>query len=185
MSTTEDAIVYDDRARAFVQARELLDEAQSMRKLWVEPVDGDDDDQGDAPDELPAEYWALLEEAGLLAQLARCDAGVGMMAGAYAVQAKTVDRRSQRIAARDRARAQLEANRRVRGGAAVAPWREGMDVRLTEGDYAGRRGLIYSLDLDNQPPIVTVELAPPGRPDDPSEPIVLTVLPSQIELVVE
>ena len=67
----------------------------------------------------------------------------------------------------------------------MAPWREGMDVRLTEGDYAGRRGLIYSLDLDNQPPIVTVELAPPGRPDDPSEPIVLTVLPSQIELVVE
>lgn len=177
MSTTEDAIVYDDRARAFVQARELLDEAQSMRKLWAEPVDGDD--QGDAPDELPAEYWALLEEAGVLAQLARCDAG------AYAVQAKAVDRRSQRIAARDRARAQLEANRRVRGGAAVAPWREGMDVRLTEGDYAGRRGLIYSLDLDNQPPIVTVELAPPGRPDDPSEPIVLTVLPSQIELVVE
>lgn len=185
MSTTEDAIVYDDRARAFVQARELLDEAQSMRRLWVEPVEGDAEDQGDAPDELPAEYHALIDEAGVLAQLARCDAGVGMMAGAHAVQAKTVDRRQARIAARDRARAQLEANRRVRGSNAVAPWQEGMEVRLTEGDYAGRRGQIYEVQLDNQPPIVTVELAPPGRPDDPAEPIVLTVLPSQIELVVE
>ncbi|QFG06053.1 hypothetical protein KDW75_gp51 [Mycobacterium phage Mercurio] len=181
MSTTEDAIVYDDRARAFVQARDLLESARATREAWAQAVE---DDRA-APDELPAEYWAAIAEANVLAQLARCDAGVGMMAGAYAVQAKTVDRRSRRIEARDRARAQLEANRRVRGGAAVAPWREGMEVRLTEGDYAGRRGLIYSLDLDNQPPIVTVELAPPGRPDDPSEPIVLTVLPSQIELVVE
>ena len=185
MSTTEDAMVYDDRARAFVQARELLDEAQSMRKLWAEPVDGDDDDQGDAPDELPAEYHALVAEAGVLAQLARCDADVGMMAGAYVVQAKATDRRSQRIAARNRARAQLEANRRVRGSNAIAPWTEGTEVRVTEGDFAGRRGQVYSLELDATPPQITVELAPPGRPDDPSEPIVLTVLPSQIELVVE
>lgn len=70
----------------------------------------------------------------------------------------------------------------ARGTNDVAPWTEGLDVRLTEGDYAGRIGRIYKTMLDNSPPMVTVELAPPGRPDDPSEPIVLDATTSQIEL---
>ena len=161
MSTTPEPIAYDDRARAFVQARELLDEAQSMRKLWAEPVDGDD--QGAAPDELPAEYWAAIAEANVLAQLAR--------SGAHAMS-----RKPERRAIRREVQAALERRRATRpeserGTNDVAPWQEGMDVVLTAGEYAGRRGRIYVLVPGER--VMDVELAPPGRPDDPSEPILV------------
>lgn len=182
--SNHEAIVFDDRARAFVQSRELIEKAQAIRAEWTGDVAEDDP----GPDELPAEYWAAVAEAAVLAQLAASDPAVGYLAGAHMVQRK--DRRDHRREARQRVTRALDDRRALRGEATrgtndVAPWREGMEVRLTEGDYAGRRGQVYTLELDATPPQITVELAPPGRPDDPSEPIVLTVLPSQIELVVE
>lgn len=43
------------------------------------------------------------------------------------------------------------------------------------GDWGGRFGQIYATHLNNQPPMLDVELDPPGRPDDPNEPVMITV----------
>lgn len=165
MSTTEDAIVYDDRARAFVQARELIEQAQATREEWARAVE----EERDVADELPAEYWAAIAEAAVLAQLARSEAGVGYLAGAHMVARK--DRRDQRREARQRVTRALDERRNPRGTNFAAPWREGMDVELTAGEYAGRRGRVYAVASDES--VMDVELAPPGRPDDPSEPIMV------------
>lgn len=163
--SNHEAIVYDDRARAFVQARELIEQAQATREEWARAVE----EERDVADELPAEYWAAIAEAAVLAQLARSEAGVGYLAGAHMVARK--DRRDQRREARQRIRGALDGRRNPRGTNFAAPWREGMDVELTAGEYAGRRGRIYVLVPGEQ--VMDVELAPPGRPDDPSEPILV------------
>ncbi|QFG10131.1 hypothetical protein PBI_LEMURIA_51 [Mycobacterium phage Lemuria] len=169
-----EAIAFDDRARAFVEARELIAQAQATREEWVGAVL----DDRDTPDELPAEYWAAIAEANVLAQLAQADAAVGFLAGAHAVARK--ERRDLRRDARRAIRSKLgsaTAGRlddhpaALRGTNFVAPWREGMDVELTAGEYAGRRGRVYTVATDEG--VMDVELAPPGRPDDPSEPIMV------------
>lgn len=52
---------------------------------------------------------------------------------------------------------------------------EGQRVRVrTEawcGEFAGRHGQVYQVDADT----LTVELDPPGRPDDPNEPVMVKV----------
>lgn len=163
--SNHEAIAFDDRARAFVQSRELIEQAQAIRAEWTGDVS--DDDPG--PDELPVEYWALLAEAGVLAQLADAEAGVGYLAGAHMVARK--DRRDVRREARHRVTRALDERRNPRGTNFAAPWREGMDVELTAGEYAGRRGRVYAVASDEG--VMDVELAPPGRPDDPSEPIMV------------
>ncbi|AHJ86599.1 hypothetical protein Jolie2_49 [Mycobacterium phage Jolie2] len=168
--SNHEAIVFDDRARAFVQARELIEQAQATRQEWTQAVL----DDRDTPDELPAEYWAAIAEANVLAQLAQSDPAVGYLAGAHIVASKP-DRRDLRREARRRL-GSVEARRSLRpeaerGTNDVAPWAEGMDVELTAGEHAGRRGRIYVLVPGER--VMDVELAPPGRPDDPSEPIMV------------
>lgn len=55
------------------------------------------------------------------------------------------------------------------------PYQTGDYVQLNVGEHAGRRGRVYETQLSKDDfPRATIELEPPGRPDDPSEPIVVT-----------
>ena len=184
--------IFDDRARAFVDARERLEQADLLKMHYHQAVLEDRAD----PDQLPPEYWALIAEANVLAQLARAEAGVGYLAGAHAVEKKPTGRQKRRRIRGDVRAALAEA---VKASAqddepptwpappratSEPPWRQGQIVRTTEGDYAGRTGHILEVHLsENEQTQVDVQLFPPGYPSDPATPIVLTVLSSQVELV--
>lgn len=69
-------IAYDDRAAAYVGARNLLKAAQELR---VGP-------KGRVLEPLPEVYWALLAEARILTELAKADGQIGHLAGAHMVE---------------------------------------------------------------------------------------------------
>lgn len=55
------------------------------------------------------------------------------------------------------------------------PFEQGDRVTLLEGEHEGRSGRVYETQhAKDEVSTMTIELEPPGRPDDPSEPIVLT-----------
>lgn len=186
--------IFDARAAAFVGAREHIRAAQELKARIVNDPEGAD---GFMVDDLPAEYWALIAEAGVLAHLATADAAVGFLAGHYEVDQAQRIARNKRKGQREGIRAQLD-ELRARAAEAPAkhpdvtthdhsveqiPFTTGHQVKLTAGEYAGRLGQVYETKLSEGNPIeVVVELAPPGRPDDPSEPIVVTVDAGDLEL---
>ena len=159
--------IFDDRASSYVGAREAL-KAAAQIKARIHPAVRDT-----LP--LPDSYWGNLLEAAILAHLATADPTVGLLAGNYLVEQEKRVRRNKSSEIRDR----LEAKR---GTNFVAPFAEGHDVRLTRGDWAGRHGKVYRTHPHNQPPMLDVELDPPGRPDDPNEPVMVTVPTADVEL---
>lgn len=90
--------IYDDRARAYVGAREALEAANQVKARWRSVTyDGTPESEARLGDALPADYWSLIAEAAVLAQLARAEAGVGMLAGNYLVdRAERLDRKKRR-----------------------------------------------------------------------------------------
>lgn len=180
--------IFDDRASAYVGAREALKAATAIKVQARR--DELTDSGGMAPAELGDEYWSLIAEAAVLSNLARADAAVGYLAGNYTVdQAKRIERnKRQRI--REDVHARIQASREAAEAVTThdhavgpPPFAQGHTVKLTAGEYAGRLGRVYETRLtEGEPVAVLVELAPPGRPDDPSEPITLTVTPDDLEL---
>lgn len=180
--------IFDDRAAAYVGAREHLDAATQLKAEHHRAVLED----RAVPDELPAEYWALIAEAAVLSNLARADAAVGYLAGHYRVdQGERIDR-AKRRQLKEGIRSKL-AEVRERGEgvtkhdqpAGRPPFAGGHTVRLLEGDWKGRTGQILETHLsENSPTMLTVQLFPPGYPHDPSTPIQLDVREDQAELVI-
>ena len=184
--------IHDDRAAAYVQARELLTAAGDVRNAYF--VSAAEGRATGHPDELPDAYWALVTEADILSRLASCDAPVGYLAGAHMVQRKNrpteidgIRRRALRDARERRERASAGRGepksptlRQTRG-----MYEDGDYVLLSDGEHAGRRGRIYEMQLKSgEVPTAAIELDPPGYPDRPSEPIVVTgVRLDSIELV--
>lgn len=175
--------IHDDRAAAYVQARELLTAAGDVRNAYfVAAAEGRAN--GD-PDELPDAYWALVTEAEILSRLASCDAPVGYLAGAHMVQRKSrsteldgIRRRALRDASR-MARERREGSGDGRGEPSRAvmavPYNQGDYVTILDGEHGHRRGRITETQLERgEVPTATIELDPPGQPLNPSEPIVVT-----------
>lgn len=176
--------IFDDRAGAYVGAREALKAAnqikvQTQRAATVDPEDGQI-----VVDELGDEYWSLIAEAAVLSNLARADATVGFLAGNYLVDQQKRIKRNRQSDLYAQARSFRERIKDADEPPRFAgpPWAEGQHVRLNAGDYAGRTGRIYETHLDSELPTVDVELDPPGRPDDPAEPILATVRANDVEL---
>ena len=149
----------DLRAGAWLGAWDRIEAAQKLKTAGK--LDG-----------LPEIYWATLAEADVLARLATADEDPGRDAGRHVVN------RDQR-AERDRARITDALSRKTKPNTPAA----GDRVRVIRGDWAGRHGQIAKTYPDNHPPMIDVELDPPGRPDDPDEPVAITVLPSQVIVV--
>jgi hypothetical protein len=89
--------IWDDRASAYVGAREALKAAQQIKVQARRDAIADPENGGFKPAELSDEYWGLIAEAAVLSNLARCDAAVGMIAGNYlADQAQRIQRNKRR-----------------------------------------------------------------------------------------
>lgn len=180
--------IHDDRAAAYVQARELLTAAGDVRNAYfVAASEG----RTDGSDEIPEPYWALVTEAEILSRLASCDTPVGYLAGAHMVQRKNraaeldgIRRRTLRDARERRERPAPEDTRGHRDLMPI-PFTIGDHVTLADGEYAGRRGRIGETQFERGAvPTATIELDPPGQPLNPSEPIVVTGIRfDSIELV--
>lgn len=174
--------IFDDRAAAYVGARERLKAADRVKLEHQRDVVA-----GRAstdPDELPAAYWSLIAEAAVLAQLARVDASVGLLAGGYLVDQQERIRKNRenfaqmaarRAAARHPHRAAADADIAA-NAAAIAV---GMRVRITAGDWKGSDGTITATYLDNDPPVIDVRL---DWTATVSAPATVTVRPSDVEL---
>lgn len=144
----------DLRANAFVGAWERIELAQKLKV----------DLKGRAVEQLPELYWATMAEAAVLADLANADEDPGRDAGRY-----LFDRR-RRI---EESRARFDAAKRRRRPPPVSLW---CRVLVLRGDWAGRYGQVTKMYPENVPPMLDVELDPPGRSDDPAEPITINVL---------
>ena len=138
---------------------------QIARNIKSEALDAADD----ADEPLPPEYWALIAEAAVLAQLARADAAVGFLAGNVVVAEaqKAVRWKHRRI--RQDVQARIQASReRAERPTTVPPWRSGHTVKLIEGDWKGRTGQVLETHLsENEPTMLTVQLFPAGLPVGP------------------
>ncbi|OAN41143.1 hypothetical protein [Mycolicibacterium iranicum] len=91
--------IFDDRAAAYVGARERLKAAESLKVT----------ERGELKcglaDPLPPLYWGLLAEAQILAELASADSSVGLIAGNYLLDQ---EERIERNRGRERARRLVE-----------------------------------------------------------------------------
>lgn len=106
--------IFDDRASAYVGAREALKaagkaKAEHVRAVYEGRAIGD-------PDELPPAYWGLLAEAGVLAQLARADIAVGLLAGNYLVDQERRIRKNKDRQLHEQIQAKAAAKRISTGG---------------------------------------------------------------------
>ncbi|AKF14551.1 hypothetical protein SEA_CAMBIARE_49 [Mycobacterium phage Cambiare] len=89
--------LFDDRAGAYVGAREALKAAQQIKVQARRDAIADPENGGYLPITLSDEYWALIAEAAILSNLARADAGVGIVSGHYlADQAQRIERNRRR-----------------------------------------------------------------------------------------
>lgn len=87
----------DDRAGAYVGAREALRAAQQIKVQARRDAIADPENGGYLPIVLSDEYWALIAEAAILSNLARADVGVGIVSGTYlADQAQRITRNKRR-----------------------------------------------------------------------------------------
>ncbi|QOC58873.1 hypothetical protein SEA_JOLENE_49 [Mycobacterium phage Jolene] len=164
----------DARASAWIGAHERIVVAQKLKV----------DHKKRVVDPLPELYWATLAEAAVLAELARADQTTGLHAGGYLVDQQERIEEFGRLVARSR-----EARRhphRAAGDELVAEHQDqplaGRRVMVTRGEWGGRFGQVYATHLDNDPPMLDVELDPPGRPDDPNEPVMICVPTADVAL---
>lgn len=180
--------IFDDRAAAYVGARERLKLADQIkagaRREAIEATAGLE------PAELPEEYWGAIAAAAVLAHLATADAAVGYLAGNHLVdQAQRIDRNKRRriredVHSRIQASAAAEGVTKHPNPVRRPPFAGGHTVKLTEGDWAGRTGQILETHLcEGEPTLLDVQLFPPGQPSNPAEPIRVTVRDDQAELV--
>lgn len=168
--------IWDDRASAYVGAREALKAAQRIKVQARRDAIADPENGGFHPIELSDEYWSLLDEASILAQLARADISVGLLAGNYLVDQEQRIRRNRNKqrrddvharlnAARDRAEAVTTHDHAVDG----APFTNGHHVIVTRaGDYQHRTGyILQNAFTEGEVPRYEIALAPTG--DSPPE----------------
>lgn len=166
--------IYDDRAAAYVGAREAIKAAQKLKV----------DRKNRVVEPLPELYWALLAEAAVLADLARADMNVGLLAGGYLVdQQRRIEENRARFAQVAKAAAEQRHPHRAAADAAVAAtFAVGMRVRMTTGDWAGLNGTITAAYLRNEPPMLDVQLDLPPDALFDDKPTTITVRVADIEL---
>lgn len=174
----------DARASAWVAAYDTLRAAQ---KLKIDP------ETGCHRDTLPDAYWALLAEAAIYADLGRADQTTGFLAGGHLTQRDERIRKNRHDFERVFGNATAKATAKVvdaeerlakaRRDAVTRKFTEGQRVYVKRGDWAGRYGQVYAVHPDNEPVMVDVELDPPGRPDDPNEPVMICVPPADLDFV--
>lgn len=161
----------DGRVAAWICAWNAIQDAQKLKQPPKGPRV--------QPEPLPESYWSAMTEAAILANLACADTATGLAAGTMINAVETAKQ-----AALDMIGDLLGTMKAQR---AERPPRqpsftEGQNVLVTRGDWAGRYGQVYDTHLDNEPPMLDIELDPPGRPSDPSEPVQITVLTTDVEL---
>lgn len=151
--------IYDDRAAAYVGAREALKAANQIKSRYRSTV-YDGTPESEIVDGLPADYWSLMAEAGVLAQLARADVSVGLLAGNYLVDQNERIHRNKRRRYDERVHATIqEAAKRAADVTThdhhvgtEPPFHQGHRVRVFRGEHTGRAGEIVETRLSQDEP---------------------------------
>ncbi|QFG10003.1 hypothetical protein KDW74_gp49 [Mycobacterium phage Antsirabe] len=151
---------FDDRAAAYVEARNRISDAQALREAHVRAaLEGRAD-----PDALPETYHALVDEADVLAQLANVEAIVGLMAGRALVEAGERRYRDRRRQIHRDVQAKLAEVRERQTPDVLELDGEKWPVRVKSGDHQDRTGRILENRLSaDSPPEYLVALDPDGE----------------------
>lgn len=147
--------IFDERAAAYVGAREALKAANQIKVQLRRDALTDPENQGYDEIELGDEYWSLIAEAGVLAQLAQTDAAVGYLAGNYLVDQQQRIQGNKRRRIREDVHAKIQANRERAEAVTThdhavdgAPFATGHRVIITAaGEHQHRTGRIVQNKL--------------------------------------